>query len=51
MLVLGRKPGQYIMINKKVKVQVIKTDNGSLRLGIDAPREIEIERGEIGENE
>lgn len=49
MLVLGRKPGQYIVINKKVKVNVIKTDNGSVRLAIDAPREIEIERGEIWE--
>lgn len=50
MLVLGRKPGQYIVIDNKTKVTVIKSEDGSLRLSIDAPREIEIVRGEIYES-
>ncbi|AOR24724.1 carbon storage regulator [Clostridium taeniosporum] len=49
MLVLGRKPGEYIVIDNKIKVAVVKTDEGNLRLAIDAPREIEIVRGEVYE--
>lgn len=49
MLVLGRKPGEYIVIDNKIKVAVVKTEEGNLRLAIDAPREIEIVRGEVYE--
>lgn len=49
MLVLGRKPGEYIMIGDDVKVQVVKSDNGNLRLAIDAPRDVKITRGEVYE--
>lgn len=51
MLVLGRKPGEYIVIDGKIKVKVIKSDNGDLRLAVDAPREMEIVRGEIWEKQ
>lgn len=54
MLVLGRKPGEYVVINLNdvdVKIQVVKSDDGHLRLAIDAPREIKITRGEIWEEE
>ncbi len=50
-LVIGRKPGEYIMINDTIKVKVIKSDEGDLRLAIDAPREIRIVRGELYEQE
>ncbi|MZQ75866.1 MAG: carbon storage regulator [Peptoclostridium sp.] len=49
MLVLGRKPGEYVMIGDHIKVQVVKSENGNLRLAIDAPREYPITRGEIYE--
>lgn len=49
MLVLGRKPGQYVMIGDNIKVKVVKSDNGDLRLAIDAPREINITRSEVWE--
>ncbi len=49
MLVLGRKPGEYIMIGEDIKVQVVKAENGNLRLAIDAPREVSIVRGEVYE--
>ena len=45
MLSLGRNPGQYIVINGNIVVQVVSID-GMLRLAIDAPRDILIERGE-----
>jgi carbon storage regulator len=47
MLVLGRKPGEYVMIGDKIKVTVIKSDYGNLRLAIEAPQDVEITRGEI----
>ncbi|GAA0127380.1 MULTISPECIES: carbon storage regulator [Clostridium] len=52
MLVLGRKPGEYIVVNYNgldVKVQVIKSEDGHLRLAIDAPKEVKITRGEVWE--
>lgn len=49
MLVLGRKPGEYIVIDNKIKVAVVRTEEGNLRLAIDAQREIEIVRGEVYE--
>lgn len=47
MLVLGRKPGEYVMIDDNIKVMVVKSDKGDLRLAIDAPKEINIVRGEV----
>ena len=49
MLVLGRKPGEYIVIDGRITVKVVKTAKGELRLAVDAPREVEIVRGEIYE--
>ena len=51
MLVLGRKPGEYVMIGDNIKVKVIKGDNGDLRLAIDAPKEVTITRGEVYEKQ
>lgn len=45
MLSLGRNPGEYIVINGNIIVEVVSID-GSLRLAIDAPKSIKIERGE-----
>ncbi|QJW45459.1 carbon storage regulator [bacterium BFN5] len=50
MLVLGRKPGEYVMIGKDIMVKVVKSDDGDLRLAINAPRDINIIRGEIYED-
>jgi carbon storage regulator len=47
MLVLGRKPGEYIVINDKIIVKVIKSEDGHLRLAINAPKDVEIIRGEL----
>lgn len=50
MLVIGRKPGEYVMIGKEIMVKVVRSVEGDLRLAIDAPREVNIVRGEIFEN-
>lgn len=47
MLVLGRKPGEYLMIGDVV-VKVVK-DEGGLKLAIDAPKAVPIVRGEVYE--
>lgn len=51
MLVLGRRPGEYIVINDNIIVKVVKDEKSGLRLAIDAPRDIKIIRGEILERE
>ena len=51
MLVLGRKPGEYVMIGKEIMVKVVKSEDGDLRLAINAPREINIIRGELYESQ
>ncbi|KJS22294.1 MAG: carbon storage regulator [Clostridiaceae bacterium BRH_c20a] len=51
MLVLGRRPGEYIVINDSIIVKVVKSENGDLRLAIEAPQEINIVRGEIYEEQ
>jgi carbon storage regulator len=51
MLVLGRKPGEYVMIGKEIMVKVIKSEEGDLRLAINAPRSMNIIRGEIYEDQ
>ena len=45
MLSVGRNPGEYIVIGGNIVVEVVAID-GTLRLAIDAPKEIAIERGE-----
>jgi len=47
LLVIGRRPGQYIVIDDRIKVVVKKSPRGALRLGIDAPRNVKVVRGEL----
>jgi carbon storage regulator len=47
MLVLTRKSGQAIKIGESVTVTVVQLGRGRVRLGIAAPGEVSIHRGEI----
>ena len=49
MLVLGRRPGEYVKIGDDITVKVVKSEDGHLRLAIDAPKHIKITRGELFE--
>ena len=40
MLVLSRKPGERILIGDNVAITVVRIGPNSVRLGIDAPRDI-----------
>ena len=51
MLVLGRRPGQYVVIDNKIMVKVVKSETGDLRLAIDAPKDMPIVRGEVYEEQ
>ena len=47
MLMLQRKVGETIVISDNICIKVVDASNGSVRLAIDAPREISILRGEL----
>jgi len=47
MLVLSRKPGEKILIGEDVAVTVVRIGPNSVRIGIDAPREMNIVRDEL----
>ena len=49
MLVLTRKPGQKIIINDNIEVTILEAKGDSIRVGIEAPRDITIYRHEIYE--
>jgi carbon storage regulator len=49
MLVLSRKMGDSVVIDGSVRVRVIEIKGDSVRLGIDAPREIPVHRHEVFE--
>lgn len=47
MLVLSRKANETIVIGGNVVVMVVEIRAGVVRLGVDAPRDVTIHRGEI----
>ena len=47
MLILSRRAGESIHIDGGIRIVVISSDRRGVRLGIDAPSEIGIVRGEI----
>lgn len=49
MLILSRKRGESIVINGNITITVVEIVYGKVRLGIDAPREITVDRQEIHE--
>ena len=47
MLVLARKTDESIVIGDNIVVKIISVENGIVKLGIDAPKEISIIRNEL----
>lgn len=47
MLVLSRKRGETIYIGDRIKITVIRAHGNHIRIGVDAPDEIRIVRGEL----
>lgn len=47
MLVLERREGQKIYIGNQITIHVHRCNKGSVRIGIDAPEDIEVWRDEV----
>jgi carbon storage regulator len=47
MLVLGRKPGEEIQVGPNIRITVIKSDRRSVRIGVEAPASIPVNRAEL----
>lgn len=47
MLVLTRRIGDVIVIDGNIKVTVLSLNKGVARIGVDAPKEVIVNRGEI----
>jgi carbon storage regulator len=47
MLILTRRIGESVMIGDNIKVTVLGVKGNQIRVGVDAPKEIEVHRDEI----
>lgn len=47
MLVLTRKSSETIVINSEITIHVLRIRGGSVRIGINAPPEVSVRRGEL----
>ncbi len=49
MLVLSRKTAQTVMIGSDIRVTVVRLEGNQVRIGIEAPHDVRILRGELTE--
>lgn len=49
MLIITRKKDESLMIGDDIEVTVLKLEDGSIKLGINAPKEVTILRKELYE--
>lgn len=47
MLVLSRKKNESIVIGDNIQIEVLKVSGNTVRIGIKAPREVKVLRGEL----
>lgn len=47
MLVVKRKTSESLVINDNIIIKIISCDNGNVKIGIDAPKDISILRSEL----
>ncbi|MGL5755005.1 MAG: carbon storage regulator CsrA [Paraclostridium sp.] len=50
MLVITRKKGESLLIGDDIEIKIVKVDDGSVKLAIEAPKDKVILRKEIYEN-
>ena len=48
MLVLGRKENESIIIGDQIKITIVGRSGASVRVGVQAPRDIRVIRAELG---
>lgn len=49
MLILTRKAGEGIMIGPDIVIRVVEVKGGQVKLGVDAPGEVRVDREEVHE--
>jgi carbon storage regulator len=49
MLILSRRRGEAVQIGKSIRITVIDMQGSKVKIGIEAPREIPVDRDEIYE--
>lgn len=49
MLVLSRRANESVMIGEEIEVTIVAVEGDKVRLGIKAPKEIEVHRKEVYE--
>lgn len=47
MLVLSRKKDEVIMIGDEIRIQILEIRGDKVRIGIDAPKDVSVDRREI----
>ena len=47
MLVISRKKGESLLIGEDVEITIVKIENGTVKISINAPKEITILRTEL----
>jgi carbon storage regulator len=47
MLVLSRKPGEKVVIGAGITITILESTRGRVRIGIEAPENVPILRGEL----
>ncbi len=47
MLVLSRKPNESIRIGDNIEIRIIEVKGDTVRIGIEAPKSVDILRGEL----
>jgi len=51
MLILTRKKGESIAIGDNIQIQVLNVKGGQVRIGIEAPRDVRVNREECLEDD
>ncbi len=47
MLVFTRAPATDVVIGNDIRIHVLSVEGGKVRIGVDAPDALEVDRGEI----
>lgn len=47
MLILSRRVGESIVIGNNVRVTVLDVRGSQIRLGVDAPKDVQVDREEV----
>jgi carbon storage regulator len=47
MLIITRKEGEVIAIGDDITMAVVRVDDGEVRVGINAPRDVAVHRKEV----